>query len=78
MITGSGATWKDFASSFTVPETNCPAQYVELVFDARWASEQFISGSLWCDDLQIVRDVDAETKTTETDIGTQTKSSHAP
>ena len=73
-----GCDVERFRSSFTVPETNCPAQYIELVFDARWASEQFISGSLWCDDLQILRDGDAETKTTETDIGTQTKSSHVP
>jgi hypothetical protein len=29
---------------------------VQLVFTARSASEQFISGSAWFDDLQIVRE----------------------
>jgi hypothetical protein len=53
---GSGGAWQDFSTSFTVPETGCPAQYVRLVFDARSASEQFISGSVWYDDLQIVRE----------------------
>jgi hypothetical protein len=53
---GSRAAWEDFSFSFTVPETDCAAQYIRLVFDARWASEQFISGSVWYDDLQIVRE----------------------
>ncbi len=53
---GSGAAWQEFSFSFTVPETDCAAQYVQLVFDARWASERFISGSIWYDDLQIVRE----------------------
>jgi hypothetical protein len=56
VIQGSSAAWRDFSFSFAVPETDCPAQYVRLVFDARWASEQFISGSIWYDDLQIVRE----------------------
>ena len=33
---------------------------VVLVFDARSASEQFISGSIWYDDLQIVREATAK------------------
>jgi hypothetical protein len=53
---GSVAAWQDFSFGFTVPETNCAAQHIKLVFDARWASEQFISGSIWYDDLQIVRE----------------------
>jgi hypothetical protein len=52
-INGTEATWKDFEFSFTVAD-DCPAQYVSLVFDARSASEQFISGSAWYDDLEIV------------------------
>jgi hypothetical protein len=56
VVQGSSAAWRDFSFSFAVPETDCPAQYVRLVFDARWASEQFISGSVWYDDLQIVRE----------------------
>jgi hypothetical protein len=55
-LQGSGAGWQDFSFSFTVPDTDCPAQLVQLVFDARWASEQFISGSVWLDDIQIVRE----------------------
>jgi hypothetical protein len=56
MVQGSSAVWQDFSFSFTVPETDCPAQRIRLVFDARSASEQFISGSIWYDDLQIVRE----------------------
>ena len=53
-ISGTGSSWKDVEFSFTVPESNCLSQYVSLGLDARSASEQFISGSLWCDGLQIV------------------------
>jgi hypothetical protein len=53
-LKGSQSVWTDFEFSFTVPETNCPAQYVRLLFDARWESEEFISGSIWFDDLQIL------------------------
>ena len=55
-VRGSSSGWKDFAFSFTVPQLDCPAQYVRLVFGARSASERFISGSIWYDDLQIVRE----------------------
>ena len=56
LITGHAPTWADFGFSFTVPEADgCPAQYVWLNYDARWASEQFISGAVWFDDLQIER-----------------------
>ena len=57
VVQGTGAGWQDFSFSFTVPETDCPAQEVQLVFNARWASEQFISGSIWYDDLRIVREL---------------------
>jgi hypothetical protein len=59
-INGSRPEWRDFEFSFTVPDTNCSAQYVRLVFDARSASEQFISGSIWFDDLQIMREAIAK------------------
>jgi hypothetical protein len=59
-VMGSQPTWNDFAFSFSVPENDCPAQTVELVFDARWASEQFISGSIWYDDLKIVKASDVD------------------
>ena len=54
-VNGAGSTWEDFEFSFTVPSTDCPAQYVQLALDARSASEQFVSGSTWYDDLEIVR-----------------------
>jgi len=55
MVIGVAPTWKDFEFSFTVPATDCRAQIVRLVFDARSESEQFVSGSVWYDDLRIVR-----------------------
>jgi len=55
---GSSGAWQDFSFSFTVPDSDCPAQSVELVFNARWASERFISGSALYDDLEIVRRVE--------------------
>ena len=59
-VNGAGSGWRDFEFHFTVPKTDCPAQSVELAFTARSASEQFISGSVWFDDLQIVRNKIAE------------------
>jgi hypothetical protein len=55
-VNGADSAWKDFEFSFTVPSAGCPAQYVQLALDARSASEQFISGSVWYDDLAIVRE----------------------
>jgi hypothetical protein len=56
IIIDAKADWRDLSFSFTVPETDCPLQSVQLSFTARSASEQFISGSAWFDDLQIVRE----------------------
>ena len=53
---GSSTQWKDLDFSFTVPAADCPAQYVKLVFDARSASERFISGNIWFDDFKIARE----------------------
>ena len=53
IVTGRGE-WKDFEFSFNVPNADCPAQYVTLFSGARSASEQFISGTIWYDDLKIV------------------------
>jgi hypothetical protein len=55
MVTGVASTWKDFEFSFDVPKTNCRAQNVWLALDARSESEQFISGSIWYDELRIAR-----------------------
>jgi hypothetical protein len=59
-VNGASSTWQAFQVSFTVPEKDCPAQYLALVLDARSASEKFISGSIWYDDLQIKREQVAE------------------
>jgi hypothetical protein len=55
MVVGTASPWKDFEFSFSVPKADCRAQYVRLVLDARSASEQFVSGSIWYDELRIVR-----------------------
>jgi hypothetical protein len=55
MITGMASDWKNVTFTFTVPPTDCPAQYVRLDLDARMASEELISGSVLFDGLQISR-----------------------
>jgi hypothetical protein len=55
-VAGQRSSWQDFEFSFAVPKDGCPAQYVALVSTARSASEQFISGTIWCDDLKIVNE----------------------
>ena len=55
LFNGTDPEWKDFVVSFTVPDTDCSAQYVHLISGARSASEQFVSGTVWNDDLRIVR-----------------------
>jgi hypothetical protein len=62
MVRGIASTWKDIEFSFTVPSADCPAQYLRLDLDARMASEQFISGAVWFDDLQISRIGDTTTE----------------
>lgn len=52
---GASRAWSTFEFTFTVPDKNCRAQYVSLTLDARSASEQFVSGSVWCGDLAITR-----------------------
>ena len=60
MLLGSQPSWKEFKVQFRVPDTGCRAQIVRLDLDARSASEQFISGSMWFDDLQILRAAEPE------------------
>jgi hypothetical protein len=55
-VEGRERVWESFSFSFTVPDTDCPAQYVRFSSAARSASEQFMSGSVWFDDLQISRE----------------------
>ncbi len=55
MILGVSRTWKEFSALITVPDSGCRSQTVRLDHDARSASEQLITGSVWFDDIQIVR-----------------------
>ncbi|WP_339084577.1 hypothetical protein [Hyphomicrobium sp. ghe19] len=55
MLLGVAPGWKNFEFDFNVPKTGCRAQKLQLILDARSASEQIISGSIWIDDLKIVR-----------------------
>jgi hypothetical protein len=56
VVRGLQSEWTDFEFDFTVPETDCSAQYVRLGSNARWESEQFSSGTVWFDDLEILRE----------------------
>jgi tetratricopeptide (TPR) repeat protein len=55
MIAGVAKDWSNIGFTFTVPDKDCPAQYVRLDLDARMVSEQLISGSILFDDVQILR-----------------------
>jgi tetratricopeptide (TPR) repeat protein len=55
MALGSIAEWTDFDTTFAVPDTDCRAQEVRLWLDARPGPEQLVSGTMWYDNLQIVR-----------------------
>jgi hypothetical protein len=58
MFMGAATEWSELEFSFTVPETDCRAQQLRLDLAARSASEQLVSGSVWYDDVRIMR-VDA-------------------
>ena len=55
MFVGSAPTWDEFALTFTVPDADCRGQDLRLTLAARSASEQLVSGSVWYDDMRIVR-----------------------
>jgi len=54
-VIGKAQDWTNISFSFTVPATDCRAQYVRLDLDTRMASEQLVSGSMLFDELQILR-----------------------
>lgn len=60
MFVGSAPTWTAFETVFEIPAENCRAQELRLALAARSASEQLVSGSIWYDDLKLVRLVDQE------------------
>ncbi len=55
MFVGLAPQWQRFSFDVEVPPEGCRAQQVRLLLDARSASEQLVSGSVFYDDLQIVR-----------------------
>jgi len=55
MISGATQGWKNVAFTFSVPAKDCSAQYVRLDLDARMASEELVSGTIYFDGLQISR-----------------------
>jgi hypothetical protein len=55
MVLGLHPTWVNFEFSYTVPDAQCRGQTLHLLLDARSASEQIVSGSMWYKDLQITR-----------------------
>lgn len=62
MIRGRASAWTDTTLDFTVPAQGCRAQYLSLDLDSRMPSEQFVTGSIWFDDLQISRVASAPTQ----------------
>lgn len=55
MVLGTAFKWTQFELDFTVPEDGCAAQSLRLELDARSPSERLVSGSIWYDDMSIVR-----------------------
>ena len=59
MIAGRATAWTDVEFDFEVQSDKCRAQYVSLDLDARMPSEQFLTGTIWFDDLRIQRQASA-------------------
>ena len=54
-IRGKHPDWRPFSLTFTVPPTGCRSQQVTLDLDARAPSEMMATGTIFFDDLEIVR-----------------------
>lgn len=54
-IRGKHPDWRPFQLTFTVPPTGCRSQQITLDLDARAASEMMATGTIFFDDLEIVR-----------------------
>ena len=56
MFLGTKRAWTDYELDFDIPnDIDCAAQIIELIHDSRSASEEFISGSAWFDNLKLIR-----------------------
>ena len=55
MVLGAVPQWKEFEVPVTVPATDCRTQRLELILDARSASERLVSGSIWYKELDLRR-----------------------
>jgi hypothetical protein len=55
MIAGRAAGWSDIDLDFDVPGDGCRPQSMSLDLDARMPSEQFLTGTIWFDDMRIER-----------------------
>ncbi len=55
MFIGQQRGWRQHETEFTVSEQGCHSQELRLVHDSRSASEEFASGTVWYDDVEITR-----------------------
>jgi len=55
MFLGTARTWTDFLISFSVPDTDCRAQYLRLSLPARSQSERLVTGAIWYDEIKLTR-----------------------
>ncbi len=60
MFLGVARNWQDVAVAFEVPQSGCEAQRLALVLAARSASEQFVTGQIWYDEVKIERSASAQ------------------
>jgi len=67
LIAGVVPSWTDTEFKFSVPSVGCRGQYLRLDLDARSASEQFVSGSIWFDEVGILRLADTAQKKANSD-----------
>ncbi len=55
MFIGQQRGWRHIEAEFSVPEQGCRSQELRLIHDSRSASEEFASGTVWYDDVEIAR-----------------------
>jgi hypothetical protein len=54
MLSSTDEAWEPFSFRIEIPaEGRCPAQRLALAHDARSASEELVSGTIWFDDIRI-------------------------